>query len=409
MSWVSRLEQQLVIRTGDGLEYEPQWLNAVQDQRYNLNVFNYIDVPGSQVQRNQPRGRRFSIEIYFIGDDTIDVSERFRRSAADRRPWTIFHPFYDELTVQPISLRFDNTQYNITRITGEVLETIPDDFPRQTQDVEEQIALNKEEVDITGADTFGNQVADLQPSESNLIGDTVDILESNGNTILEDAEDQVTLRNLALTAQRELNTILTRPIQTLRAIQATINFPALVAQTVRARVDNLIDSFNRVIQSVTTLSNITRNEKVYGETSGAAIISAMTLATTTNRDEQTREQIQGVIDDVFATYDSYLTTLDGFQTTLQTEANSYAPNPDLQAALSQLMFSTLAALNDITLNSQQEVTIINEADSNPILLAHRVYGLEDQDANLNRFIDTNSLSLNELLIIPKGRELLYYV
>lgn len=409
MSWVSRLEQQLVIRTGDGLEYEPQWLNAVQDQQYNLNVFNYIDVAGSQVQRNQPRGRRFSIEIYFIGDDTIDVSERFRRSAADRRPWTIFHPFYDELTVQPISLRFDNTQYNITRITGEVLETIPDDFPRQTQDVVEQIALDKEEVDQTGAETFGNQIADLQPSESNLIGNTVDILESSGNTVLEEAEDQVNFRNLVLTAQRELNTILTRPIQTLRAIQATINFPALVSQSVRARVDNLIDSFNRVIESVTNVANITRNEKVYGEASGAAIISAMTLATTTNRDEQTREQIQGVIDDVFATYSSYLTTLDGFQTTLQTEVNSYAPDPNLQAQLSQLMFSTLAALNDITLDSQQEVTIINEANSNPVLLAHRVYGLDDQDVNLNRFIDTNNLSLNELLIIPKGRELLYYV
>ncbi len=73
------------------------------------------------------------------------------------------------------------------------------------------------------------------------------------------------------------------------------------------------------------------------------------------------------------------------------------------------MYLSLSTLQDISLESEQEVTLVNEQDSNALLLTHRVYGLDDQDVNLNRFLETNNIGLNEALIIPKGREILYYV
>lgn len=409
MSWVTRLEQQIIIRTGDGLEYFPQWLNAAYEQEYNFNIFNYIDVDGSQVQRNAARSRRFPIEIYFIGEDHIDVSERFRISAADRRPWTIFHPFYDEISVHPIRLRFDNTKYNITQITGQVVETIEDEFPRQTDDVTEQIVLQKETLDIASADAYATQTSELQPSETNEISESIDQIESNGNTVLPDEEDQVTFRNRVLDARRDLNNILTQPITTLRSIQGAINFPALVAASVRARIDNLIEAFDRVVQSISNVPNLSRNRKVYAESSGAAIVSAMTIAATTNTGTQTRGEVQEIIDDILATYTNYRSILDGFETATQTQVDAYAADAVTQNDLVRLLFLTLSNLQDVSLDSQQEITIINETPNNAILLTHRVYGLDEQDENLNRFIETNNIGLNELLEIPKGRELLYYV
>lgn len=409
MSWVTRLEQQIIIRTGDGLEYRPQWLNAAYDQEYNVNIFNYIDVEGSQVQRNSARGRRFQMEFYFIGDDNIEVANNFRISAADRRSWTVFHPFYDEIAVHPIRLRFDNTQYNITRITGEVVETIDDNLPRQAQEAEDQITLQKSELDSGTQSVFANQTSEIQPSEINEIEESIDQLEANGNTILTTEEDQVEFRNLVLNAKRDLNNVLTNPIASLRSIQATINFPALVQASVRARIDNLIEAFNNVVQSIANLPNLPRNQKVYAETVGATILSSMTTAAITNRDTQTREEVQGIIDDVFATYERYQVILDGFETTTQTQIDSYAADAVAQQDLSLLMYLSLSTLQDISLESEQEVTLVNEQDSNAILLTHRVYGLDDQDVNLNRFLETNNIGLNEALIIPKGREILYYV
>lgn len=409
MSWVTRLEQQIVIRTGDGLEYRPQWLNAQQEQEFNYTIFNYINRPLSQVQRNEPRSRRFPIEFYFLGEDNIEVGQRFRISALDRRSWTVFHPFYDQIIVHPLRLRFDNSKYNQTLVTGELVETIADNFPRQTTDVVEQIALDKAVLDEDYAASFAAQTDEIQGAEINEISDSIEQLQSNGETILENAEDQVNFRNQVLNAQRDLINISNEPLVALRSIQRTINFPSTVARTVRVRVDNLIEAFGRVVTSIANLPNVPRNLKVYAETTGAAIISAMTIAATTNRTPQTRAEVQQITDDILEIYTTYRNTLDGLETTSQTQVNSYAADADQQNALAQLMFLTLSALRDISLESQQEITLINEKDSNAILLAHRVYGLDQLDENLNRFLETNAIGLNEYLLIPKGREILYYV
>ena len=408
MSWITRITQQMIIRTGDGIEYEPQWMNASYDQRYNFNLFNYINVPGSQVNQEEPQSRRFNLEIHFIGDNHIDIGEQFRISAGDRRPWTIIHPYYDEITVHPVRLRFDHRRYNVTTITGLVVETIADRFPRETADRELVLQLQKDEVDELAALTFQDQTETITASEINDISGSIEQIETNSNTILDEA-NQIEFRNRVLNAQRDLTNVTTEPLQFLRTLQSTINFPSTVAVGVRARVDNLVETFERVVESLANVTGLSRNRKVYGESSGSTIISALITASTTNRDIQTRGEIEDLIDVIVNAYERYLTVLDGFETTTQTQLNSYAADPNTQNQLSQFMYFALSALIDISLDSQQEITVVNEADSNVIILTHRFYGLDDNDQNLDRFIETNNISLEELLLVPKDREVVYYV
>ena len=408
MSWITRITQQMIIRTGDGVEYQPQWMNASYDQRYNFNIFNYIDVPGSQINQEEPQSRRFNLEIYFIGENHIDIGEQFRISAGDRRAWTIIHPYYDEITVHPVRLRFDHRRYNVTTITGQVVETIRDRFPRETADRELVLQLQKDEVDELAALTFQDQTDTITASEVNDISESIDEIETNSNTILDEA-NQIEYRNRVLDAKRDLNNVTTEPLQFLRTLQSTINFPSTVETAVRARVDNLVETFVRVVESLANVTGLTRNSKVYGESTGATIISALITAATTNRDIQTRGEIEDLIDVILDAYERYRTVLDGFETTTQTQVNSYAGDPTTQNQLSQFMYFALSALIDISLDSQQEITVVNEADSNVIILTHRFYGLDDNDQNLDRFIETNNISLEELLLIPKDREVVYYV
>ncbi len=46
---------------------------------------------------------------------------------------------------------------------------------------------------------------------------------------------------------------------------------------------------------------------------------------------------------------------------------------------------------------------------NVILLSHKFYGSDENDDNLQKFIDTNNIGLNELLNISKGRKVIYYI
>ena len=68
---------------------------------------------------------------------------------------------------------------------------------------------------------------------------------------------------------------------------------------------------------------------------------------------------------------------------------------------------TQGNLIQVAFESAQERRIILEKDSNPVSLTHRFYGAGDD--NLNKFIEQNALTTEEILQIKKGREIIYYV
>src|SRR5688500_16182415 len=113
MSWVEKIQRELIITTGDGKEYKPNWLNASKDVEYNVAQFNFPKIPGTLVAGGEPKGAQYSVEFYFQGEDHLDKFTAFEQSAKDKRPWTISHPFYGRLVVKPLALKFDHSKYNV--------------------------------------------------------------------------------------------------------------------------------------------------------------------------------------------------------------------------------------------------------------------------------------------------------
>lgn len=409
MSWVTRIQQDIIIQTGDGKRFTPNWLNASLLQQYNITEFNFPNVEGSFVRKRRPRGRKFAIELYFQGDDHLDISEEFRLSAADERHWHILHPFYDEIRVQPQSLTFDNRKYNVSKITGIVIETIAGIFPRSEFSLEDQIIDRKAALNEAAAQNYADQTDAIQSSEVALVDENVDVIEASTEAIIEVEQEKIDFRNIVLDAKSQVNNLITEPLNALRSVQAVIDFPFQVTNSVSARVNALVDQFNRVLTSVGTLTGASRNNKVYVENNGATFISAACTTSINNRDYESRADVDQIVGTIVAFQNTYLETLDEMQTASQTQEGSYAPDPDVVRQVQELVNFTLSKLAEIALGAQQEFTIINEADSNAIILAHRVYGLDENDANIDRFIETNNIGLNEILNIPKDREIVYFV
>ena len=409
MSWVRRLDQKYLIETGDGQRYEPSWLNAVVLQEYNIRLFDYPNIDGTNARRRRPKGRKFAIEIYFQGEDHLDQAEAFRRSTLDQRHWHILHPLYDEIRVQPIRLVFDNRNYSVTKITGQVVETIAGVFPRGISAFPDEIAERKLALDEVAAINYATQTQTIQADEVTTVSNNIAVLETTTDSIIQEEEEKVSFRNKVLEAERNVNNLITEPLAALRSVQEVINFPSTVTGEVRTRVGQLIEQFDRVITSLGNLTGLSRNNKVYAETSGSTFVSASAIASITNPDFETRAQIQEERERIIDFYNNYIDTLDQLQTESQTQEDSYAPNPDVITGVQEVVFFTLANLDEIALEAQQEHVIITEADTNAIILTHRVYGLDEDDENLDRFIRTNNIGLKEILNIPKDREIVYYV
>jgi len=107
-------------------------------------------------------------------------------------------------------------------------------------------------------------------------------------------------------------------------------------------------------------------------------------------------------------YNQLIETLDLFTTARADALESFFANDELMRDLDNLIVTTVRNLESSIFESLQERSITLTNDSDIINLAHRLYGSDDADANIDKLIETNSLSLNDNLEIKKGRKILYY-
>ena len=83
MSWLEKVNTQLKIKCGDGKEYTPNYLDAKKGKEYNIAKFNFPNVKGTLVKRKAPMGLSFPLDIYFQGENHLQVAADFEASAAN--------------------------------------------------------------------------------------------------------------------------------------------------------------------------------------------------------------------------------------------------------------------------------------------------------------------------------------
>lgn len=406
MSWLDQIKNDLIITCGDNKEYRPSWINASFEQQYNTAEFDYPDLPGTKVDRRQRRGRRFNLEIYFQGDDHLDVSNKFWNSCNDRRAWTLQHPFYSTLIVQPLSLSFDNTDLNVTKITGIIVETITDDNPKINQSADDQVPILKE---ILDANMELALVEFPTPSDVNMMSQKNNDLFAKGVPIIKLPEEFEEYNNVFNQANTFINTATATPLLAMRATVAMISKPAQFTLSVQQRMDVLSSQFDTLRNN---LLNITRvSAKQIYQIHAGTIVSSMCLAAVTPLagNYTNVNNVLGIVNRIVATYRQYVEDLDTLQGLNGGNPANFIPSADAITQLNYLYNLTISNLFDIALNSKQERSVILDRDTNLILLTHRFYGLDNDDNNINEMIINNNFGLDHYLVIKKGTKVIYYI
>lgn len=407
MSWVDKIQTTLKVTTGDGKSYTPLWRNAQKAVEFNVAEFNFPQVPGTLVDRREVKGRSFPIEFYFTGENHLDTAAEFETSSLDKRPWVVEHPYYGRINVQPISLNFDNSDLNLTRITGELLETITDQYPKGTEQPADKISADADAADAAAAATYANNVTPTQTD----IADMQANLQSNYNTAATKADSSIaeSYLNAFNSAQSAITQATTQPLAAITAMQAVLNKPALFAGSVQDRFNVLGENLNNLRATVAGIT--TRSGKYLYQNNGATLLTALarTAATPLATDYANRVDVLSTITQLLNYHSNYLTDLQTLQTANGGAPDSFLPDINSILGLNQLINYTLGNLFAIALNAKQQRSIILEEDSNWILLAHRFYGLLPDDSTITRLIAENGGGLYEMLHVRKGRVVLYYL
>jgi len=224
MSWIEKINSDFTIKTGEGSTFTPNWLNANKTIDYNVSIFEFKELEGSLVKRRTPKGARYAFEIYFQGENNLDLAKEFEIAAADPRAWNVTHPFYGAILVQPIGMTFDNSVYNVTKINGEWFETITEDAPKITLSPKDKILEDKVLTDDSLAETYANEVnpksVDINEAKSTNLE-----LYNKGKKSLTDSIDAEGYFNAFNEANAAFDNATEDPLAAIRKLQAMVNKP----------------------------------------------------------------------------------------------------------------------------------------------------------------------------------------
>ena len=407
MSWLSNIHDKLIITVGNGEKFYPQWLNAVKTKEWNVSDFEFIGVSGTLVKRRTPKGRKYNIELYFQGDDHLITAQSFDDLSNDPRPWRIEHPYYGFILAQPITLQFDNSNHNVTKITGTIAETIEDRNPQTTDDPTDRVNRLHFEFGEILAERFKVEMPKIKAAEVTKLTDNLENVKLKTLPQIKGTLDFQNYFNAFNQANAFITDITEEPLTAIRQIQAVLNAPALFEDNVERRLSMMEDQFNTIITSVSSIVSV--GDKIVFENNISSIVGGICLVVVTQPDYENKKEVIKVVDRVSDKYDEMLLTLDGLQSENGGAPDSFIPDAESMQKLNELVNATISQLFNIALNAKQERVIYLEDDTNAVTLTHKYYGLDAGDVNLDKMIRDNEIGLNEILQLRKNRRISYYI
>jgi len=412
MSWIERIEKNFEITCGDGVTYTPQWMKAIKVLPFNTKEFNFPGVAGTLVDRREAQGRKFDLEIFFQGENNLDVADSFEESARDKRFWTISHPLYGSIFVQPSSLSFDNSVHNVTKITGTVTETITITNPKPTIIPEDKIDEDVENLNEVVAVSFANNVKPKSSDITETKATNEKVFAETKQNIEDDIDGQEYF-NLFNNAQSAMTNALTDADGAIRSTQNFILAPARFKQSVQSRLSMLDNNFESLRANISgSVTKITKNEKQFFESQASGTLGTMALASSIifdDNDYKNRPQVVETIDFLLARFARFLTDLDLLQSGTGNNPNDYIPNAQTIIDLNNLFTYTVGNLFRIGLNARQERFYTTTDETNLIELAHRIYGLKNADETIDELIRNNGFGLYQTLSVNKDVIVKYYI
>lgn len=402
MSWLDRLKTS-AYTAPDGTRIEFKTDDISRNFEKKSTPFEFPDVDGTYVQDNGASGLRYPVEAYFTGDDCDVQAEQFEALLRQKGAGRLELPLYKIADVVPSGTvtRTDavKTAANVTKISVTFYETTLLVYPVSQVDPESEVLGGVEDSMGALADEVGGAVDLENPVSLATFKNNLKVLVTSVQNIIAPVQElkaQVMSKvDAVLTSidgvggdlgvgslMTDLLDLMATPSQMFGKIKSTYNAYDAAIKNMLISVQDVPSFYSTKTASRTMLAGLVVSV-VSSEidTQGSAVEMAESLLqleeSITRWEEEQREQL-GIID----------------------ASSSYQ-------SLQESVAITAGHLVQMSFTLKKERKIIVTRNRSLIDIVAELYGTVDE--KLDFFIDSNSLTGSEILEIPKGREVVYYV
>jgi len=377
--------------------------------------FEFPDADGTYVQQTGNTGRRYPLRVFFWGDEYDNEADAFIASLSESGIGKLDHPKYGTIDVVPfgsITQRDDlKTATNQAVIEVTFWETIDLIYPSIQNDPASEVLTTVDEYNDETATEF-EEITDLDNAvEQSSFKNSYQLLldsAASGLQSIADTQEGVQKQFDAIndSINQGIDILISEPLtlafQTTQLLQA----PARALTSIEARLNAYKDLADSIItggDSIASPGNDSRNSnKFYGDDLYASTYVTGSIVSVVNNQFNTKTEALEAAESILQQFDNVVNWRDANFESLG-EIDTGGSYQKLQEAVAL----TAGFLVQISFNLKQERRLVLDRDRTIIDLVAELYGsIDDQ---LDFFINSNDLSGSQILEIPKGHEIVYYI
>lgn len=414
MTWEDRIRE-AAYEAPSGARFSFAYENVSEVFEKKTSAFEFPDARGTYVQDLGPTGRRYPLRVFFWGPDYDQEAEAFGAGLREIGPGRLHHPAYGVLDVVPfgkITRRDDlKTQANQAVFDVTFWETIGVVYPSAQQDPAADVAAAVEEYNEASADSFADSVShDTAIERATLESDSAAALNTavTGLQSTADAQPEVSRQfgAIADSISRSLGLLVSEPLtlalQTLQLLQT----PALAPTDLITRVTTYRDLLAQTLAAArpteangtgARAANRFQIHDLYASTYLTGAVVAVVNGTFTTRTEAltAAEEILADLETLVSWRDQNFVALGLIDT------------GEAYQKLRDAVVLAAGFLVTVSFSLKQERRVVLDRARTCLDLAAELYG--NVDTQLDFLINSNRLTGSEILELPKGKEIVYYL
>lgn len=402
MSWQDRIRQ--AAYTGpDGTRHTFAFTDVSREATKKTTAYGSPDSPGVTIQDRGELSRRLPLAIYFNGDDHDLQADAFFESLLAPGQGVLEHPRYGRTNVVPFG---DIRQRDklVTEASQTVVEVTfwvvrSGRYPTEQTDTPSDITAAITASTDAGADDAARITPDSPDGRVRYAG-RFEALRGTVSGVIE----PLTRTNAAAWSRYKqinnaLNTtadiVLGDPLTQAYQVAALVQLPASLAINVQAKIEGYADILGQITDIVSPSQSDYAARAVWAN----AVINAVTSATLLG-DYRNKPDAIAAVDAMLELFDTWSTWRDVSRQSVET-GDTYEKTQDAVTRCAGYIVSA-----SFTLRTERRFTLDKPAALVPIC-AKLTGSIRNED--ITEFVNNNRLTGSEILEIPEGRELVYYL